>query len=109
MSLLFDQRRSIWEKAVWRMPTLADAERGTGYAGLYTDTPDNHPIIDKGDGRRIREGGHESRSYRGRDGSRLGGGDDGGGMNPGSGAGMTEGEGMDSRLGAPSARVWARE
>ena len=50
MSLLFDQRRSIWEKAVWRMPTLSDAELGTGYAGLYTDTPDNHPIIDKVEG-----------------------------------------------------------
>ena len=51
MSLLVDQTRSNWEKAVWRMPTLADAELGTGYAGLYTDTPDNHAIIDKGDGR----------------------------------------------------------
>ena len=32
------------------MPTLADADLFRGYAGLYTDTPDNHPIIDKVDG-----------------------------------------------------------
>ena len=50
MSLLLDQTRSIWEEAAWRMSTLADAELGTGYAGLYTDTPDNHPIIDKVEG-----------------------------------------------------------
>ena len=96
MSLLFDQTRSNWEKAARRMLTMADAGLFSGYAGLYTDKPDNHPIIDKGDGRRIGEGGHENRSYRGRDGSRLGGRDDGW-------------ERMDSRHGAPSARVWARE
>ena len=64
--------------AAWRMPTMADADLFRDFAGLYTETPDNHPIIGKGDGRRIGEGGHESRSYRGRDGSRLGGRDDGG-------------------------------
>ena len=45
-----DQTRSIWEKVARRMPTLADAELFRGYAGLYTVTPDNHPIIDKVDG-----------------------------------------------------------
>ena len=45
-----DQTRSIWEKVARRMPTLADADLFRGYAGLYTDTPDNHPIIDKVDG-----------------------------------------------------------
>ena len=45
-----DQTRSIWEKAARRMPTLADADLFRGYAGLYTNTPDNHPIIDKVDG-----------------------------------------------------------
>ena len=45
-----DQTRSIWEKAARRMPTFADADLFRGYAGLYTNTPDNHPIIDKVDG-----------------------------------------------------------
>ena len=42
MSLLFDQGRSICEKAARQMPTLADAELFKGYEGLYTVTPDNH-------------------------------------------------------------------
>ena len=44
------QTRTIWEKISTRMPSLGDAELFTGYAGLYTNTPDNHPIIDKVDG-----------------------------------------------------------
>ena len=29
---------------------MADAEFATGYAGLYTQTPDSHPVIDRVDG-----------------------------------------------------------
>ena len=37
----------IWTRVVKRIPSMADAELYTGYAGLYTSTPDLHPIIDK--------------------------------------------------------------
>ena len=32
------------------MPSIGDAELFTGYSGLYTSTPDLHPIIDAVDG-----------------------------------------------------------
>ena len=40
----------IWPRIAKRMPDLEDAEFFTGYAGLYTTTPDHHPVIDKVDG-----------------------------------------------------------
>ena len=49
---IFAQRASpgfiqeIWTRLANRIPALADAEFGTGYAGLYTSTPDSHPIMD---------------------------------------------------------------
>ena len=33
-----------------RIPAIADAELAAGYAGLYTNTPDSHPIMDRVDG-----------------------------------------------------------
>ena len=53
---IFAQRASIgfiqeiWTRLARRMPSLADAEFSTGYAGLYTSTPDSHPVIDAVDG-----------------------------------------------------------
>ena len=53
---IFAQRASpgfiqeIWTRLARRIPSLADAEFSTGYAGLYTSTPDSHPIIDAVDG-----------------------------------------------------------
>ena len=49
---IFAQRASpafiqeIWTRLARRVPALADAEFSTGYAGLYTSTPDSHPIMD---------------------------------------------------------------
>ncbi len=49
---IFAQRASpgfiqeIWSRLARRIPSLADAEFSTGYAGLYTSTPDSHPVID---------------------------------------------------------------
>ncbi|MBM3933783.1 MAG: FAD-binding oxidoreductase [SAR202 cluster bacterium] len=37
----------VWLRLSKRLPAIADAEIFTGYAGLYTSTPDLHPIIDK--------------------------------------------------------------
>ena len=42
--------QDIWTRVARRIPSLADAGFSTGYAGLYTSTPDSHPIIDKVDG-----------------------------------------------------------
>ena len=36
----------IWARAAKRIPGLGDADYFTGYAGLYTNTPDGHPVID---------------------------------------------------------------
>ena len=33
-----------------RIPDIADGEYFTGYAGLYTSTPDLHPVVDKVEG-----------------------------------------------------------
>ena len=49
---IFAQRASpgfiqeIWTRLAKRIPALADAEFSAGYAGLYTSTPDSHPIMD---------------------------------------------------------------
>ena len=53
---IFAQRASpgfiqdIWSRVALRIPSLADAEFSTGYAGLYTSTPDSHPVIDAVEG-----------------------------------------------------------
>ena len=53
---VFAQRASpafiqdVWQRLVRRIPTMADAELAAGYAGLYTNTPDSHPIMDRVDG-----------------------------------------------------------
>ena len=52
----FDQKPSMeyietmWGRVAKRAPGLEEAEYFTGYAGLYTNTPDGHPIIDKVEG-----------------------------------------------------------
>ena len=40
----------VWNRLSKRMPSIGDAELFTGYSGLYTSTPDLHPIIDAVDG-----------------------------------------------------------
>ncbi len=42
--------QDIWSRLARRIPSLADAEFSTGYAGLYTSTPDSHPIMDAVEG-----------------------------------------------------------
>ena len=42
--------QEVWSRITRRIPLLADAEFSTGYAGLYTSTPDSHPVMDKVDG-----------------------------------------------------------
>jgi glycine/D-amino acid oxidase-like deaminating enzyme len=49
---VFAQRASpafiqdVWQRLARRIPPIADAELAAGYAGLYTNTPDSHPIMD---------------------------------------------------------------
>ena len=45
-----DYVQDIWQRVALRIPDIADGEYSTGYAGLYTSTPDLHPVIDKVDG-----------------------------------------------------------
>ena len=40
----------VWQRLARRIPPIADAELATGYAGLYTNTPDSHPVMDRIDG-----------------------------------------------------------
>ena len=40
----------VWTRIARRIPAMADAELAAGYAGLYTQTPDSHPVIDRVDG-----------------------------------------------------------
>ena len=40
----------IWGRLSKRLPGIVDGEFFTGYAGLYTTTPDLHPVIDKVEG-----------------------------------------------------------
>ena len=42
--------QEVWSRIVRRIPVMEDAEFSTGYAGLYTSTPDSHPVMDKVDG-----------------------------------------------------------
>ncbi len=45
-----DYVQNVWSRLSKRMPDMVDGEFFTGYAGLYTSTPDLHPIVDKVDG-----------------------------------------------------------
>ena len=45
-----DYVQDIWMRVAKRIPDLAEGEFYTGYAGLYTSTPDLHPIVDRVDG-----------------------------------------------------------
>ena len=45
-----DHLEDVWLRLARRIPDIADGELFTGYAGLYTSTPDLHPIIDRVDG-----------------------------------------------------------
>jgi glycine/D-amino acid oxidase-like deaminating enzyme len=40
----------IWGRLTKRIPNMEGAQFTTGYAGLYTTTPDLHPVIDRVDG-----------------------------------------------------------
>jgi sarcosine oxidase subunit beta len=45
-----DYLENVWLRLSKRLPGITGAEFFTGYAGLYTSTPDLHPVIDKVDG-----------------------------------------------------------
>ena len=45
-----EQTQRIWGRLSSLMPSLADAELFTGFSGLYTNTPDNLPILGKAEG-----------------------------------------------------------
>jgi len=42
--------KDIWGRLTKRIPDMEGAQFTTGYAGLYTTTPDLHPVIDRVDG-----------------------------------------------------------
>ena len=42
--------QEVWSRIARRIPLMENAEFSTGYAGLYTSTPDSHPVMDKVDG-----------------------------------------------------------
>ena len=45
-----DHLEEVWMRLARRVPDIAEGEYFTGYAGLYTTTPDLHPVIGKVDG-----------------------------------------------------------
>ncbi|MDA1348784.1 MAG: FAD-binding oxidoreductase [Chloroflexi bacterium] len=45
-----DHLQDLWVRLTKRVPAMESAEFFTGFAGLYTSTPDLHPIVDKVDG-----------------------------------------------------------
>ena len=45
-----DYVEDVWGRLAKRIPDIADGELFTGYAGLYTTTPDLHPVMDKVEG-----------------------------------------------------------
>lgn len=45
-----DYLEDVWLRLSKRIPSIAEGEYFTGYAGLYTSTPDTHPILDQIDG-----------------------------------------------------------
>ena len=42
--------QDVWSRLARRIPGIADGQLSHGYAGLYTTTPDLHPVIDRVDG-----------------------------------------------------------
>ena len=40
----------VWQRLARRIPRHRRRRTGRGYAGLYTNTPDSHPIMDRVDG-----------------------------------------------------------
>ena len=42
--------QDVWTRLTKRVPVMAEAEYSTGYAGLYTTTPDSHPVMDRVEG-----------------------------------------------------------
>ena len=42
--------QDVWSRLIRRIPVMAQATYNTGYAGLYTSTPDSHPIMDRVEG-----------------------------------------------------------
>jgi sarcosine oxidase subunit beta len=42
--------QKVWQRAAGRMPYLGKVELFTSYTGLYTNTPDSHPVIDRVEG-----------------------------------------------------------
>ena len=42
--------QEVWTRLSRRVPAMEEAEYSTGYAGLYTSTPDSHPVIDRAGG-----------------------------------------------------------
>ena len=40
----------VWSRLALRIPGIADGQLAHGYAGLYTTTPDLHPVMDRVDG-----------------------------------------------------------
>ena len=42
--------QQVWSRLAKRVPVMAEAQYSTGYAGLYTTTPDSHPVMDRVEG-----------------------------------------------------------
>ena len=42
--------QDAWSRFVRRVPLMEEAQYSSGYAGLYTNTPDSHPVIDRVEG-----------------------------------------------------------
>ena len=42
--------QDVWTRLARRIPAMEEATYNTGYAGLYTSTPDSHPILDRIEG-----------------------------------------------------------
>lgn len=42
--------QEVWSRLARRIPAMADAQFSAGYAGLYTTTPDSHPVMDQVEG-----------------------------------------------------------
>ena len=45
-----DYVQDVWSRLALRIPGIADGQLAHGYAGLYTTTPDLHPVMDRVDG-----------------------------------------------------------
>ena len=45
-----DYVQDVWSRLAMRIPGIADGQLAHGYAGLYTTTPDLHPVMDRIDG-----------------------------------------------------------